>query len=124
MSNAVTTPSLYAQYLTERCGYEILEVDDGFVTFEMLDTAVYIRDIFVVPSARRNGLASRMADQVCAIAQGRGCLTLLGTIDPTTHGAHESLLGLLAYGMRLSHLSGGLIVLTKPLGEKHDGNGR
>lgn len=40
----ITAPSLYAQYLTERCGHAILETDDGFVTYEMAERL----------SARRN----------------------------------------------------------------------
>ena len=119
----LTVKSLYAQYLAERCGHSIIETDEGFATYEIDGSVLYIRDIFVIQDARRQGLASQIADQVCDLARAKGCTVLIGTIDPTTHGAHESLLGLLAYGMRLSHLSGALIVLKKDLTEVTDGHG-
>ena len=113
--SSTQTKSLYARYLAERCGHSIIETEHGFATYEWLDGAVYIRDLYVTPEARRQGHASQIADQVCDIAKARGCTKLIGTIDPATHGAHESLLGLIAYGMRLSHLLGNLIVFTKEL---------
>lgn len=109
------TPSLYAHYLAERCGFAVLECEEGFATYAITVPTVYIMDMYVVPSARRNGVASRLADQIGELAKVQGCTELSGSIDPLTQGSHESLLVLLAYGMRLSHISGGLVYLKKSL---------
>lgn len=113
--NPVIAPSLYAQYLAERCGRAILETSEGYATYVIQVPDVYIADIFVLPDARRRGVASAMADTICAEAKGHGCTRLIGSIDPMTHGAHESLLVLLSYGMRLSHTGNGLIFFQKAL---------
>lgn len=113
--DTTTDKSLYAQYLSERLGSSVLETDDGFATYTFIGTTVYIKDIYVVPDKRRTGLASGMADQICELAKDRGCTVLAGSIDPSTTGAHESLLGLLAYGMTISHIMGGLLFLKKDL---------
>lgn len=113
---AVRMQSLFAQYEAERAGNQTLETEEGFATWRYLDTeTVYIVDLYVVPERRREGVATRLADRICAEALATGRTRLFGTIDPNAHGAHESLLGLLAYGMRLSHSDGPLLVLTKSL---------
>jgi GNAT superfamily N-acetyltransferase len=113
--NEVTVPSHYAQYLAERCGHECLETEYGFASYVINDDTVYITNIFVVPSMRRAGVGTHLADRICALARQQGCTRLLGSIDPSAYGAHESLLGLLAYGMTISHVDHGVVFFKKEL---------
>jgi ribosomal protein S18 acetylase RimI-like enzyme len=87
----LTRPSLYAQYLAERCGFSVLEAEEGFAAYSITGTTAYITDIYVIPSARRLGVASRLADKVCADAKERGCTELLGlvSLDTASVGANE-----------------------------------
>ncbi len=66
--------SLYAEYLKERTYDEIIETDEGFATYRVIEEgkAVYIVDIYVTPEARKAGLASKLADQIAEIANSRG----------------------------------------------------
>jgi GNAT superfamily N-acetyltransferase len=109
--------SLYARYAAERCGHSVLEIPEGFATYTVDAEAgtVYILDLYVIPAARRHGYGTRIADRICAEAREHGCTKLFGSIDPATHGAHASMLGLLAYGMTVSHLHGDLIFFAKDL---------
>ncbi len=108
-------PSLYAQYALERCGHLVYETDAGFVTYEQSGTTLYIRELFVTAEARRQGHGTQLADAVCERGKAAGCTLLLGTVDPTTHGATASLIALIGYGMQVTRIHNGLIVLEKPL---------
>lgn len=102
---------LYKQYLKERCNQELYQTPHGFVVYEMTDdTTLYIVEIYIEPHSRRLGLATEMADAVVHITHAQ---TVLGTIDPALPSAHESLLGLLSYGMVLNGYDHGLLQLKK-----------
>lgn len=96
------TLSLYAQYIAERAGRGIVETDQGFATFDYIsDDTVYIVDLYVVPEARKSGVASSIADKICEEAIKAGKKFLLGSVDTTAKGAEESIKVLKAYGMQL-----------------------
>lgn len=113
MDNAVAAPSLYARYCFERNGYLLLERPEGFASYVIDGEMVYILDIYVVPEERHRGIATAMADEIVAIARAAGCKELFGSIDPLSHGSHGSMLGLLAYGMTVSHVNGSLVYFKK-----------
>lgn len=107
--------SLFADYKKEREGKEILENEYGFITYIINGDSVYIEDIYVVPEQRRLGVGGKMADIVCEIAKQRGCKTLYGSVSPQARGAHESMIALIAYGMKLHSLGNGLIYFSKDI---------
>lgn len=99
--------SLFTDYKKERENKEAIEVDGGFCTYIINGELVYIEDIFVAKDKRRSGLAFLMADQVVTLAKEHGCKRLLGTIDPSTIGAPESLKLLMAYGLKPCRVQNG-----------------
>lgn len=108
--------SHYADYLREKTKDFILETPDGFATYRFLENDhVYLIDLFVVPLKRRGGAATAMADQVVAIAKKRGSKVLVSSVVPSAKGSTDSLRVLLAYGMTLSRLDGGLIIFRKDI---------
>jgi GNAT superfamily N-acetyltransferase len=107
--------SLFAEYLREREGKEIVESDRGFATFQVLNNECYIEDIYVVPEYRQTGEAAKMANQIAEQAKTRGCVRLLGSVVPTARGSTTSLKVLLAYGFRLLRSDNNFIVLSKDL---------
>ena len=107
--------SLFAEYKAEREGITVLETDGGFATFKVLDTRIYLQDIFVSKDKRRDGIATALTDQVVAIGISRGCRILLGTIDVRAAGATESMQASLNYGMRLLKVDGNVIWLEKDI---------
>jgi len=90
-----------ASYLKERQGVESLIRDDGFATYKITGEECYIQDIWVHGDHRKKGIASEMADDIARIAITNGCKRLVGSVDTTTKGAHESVLILLAYGFKV-----------------------
>ncbi len=108
--------NLYAQYLKEHHGDELICSEVGFATYRYLgEDTVYIVDIYVVPEFRKTKEASVMADNIVEIAKKRGCTKLLGTVVPAAKDSTDSVNILLRYGMRLSHIDGGLVVFRKDI---------
>ena len=108
--------TLYAKYLKERENKEILEENQGFATYRMLDGGIcYIIDIYVEESARKTGLATEMANKVCEIAKKHGCSHLIGSVCVDANKPTESLKVLLAYGMELFNVQDTMIYFKKEL---------
>lgn len=103
--------SLYAKYLLEREGICTLETSYGFITYQCLeDETVYLIDLYVVPEQRQHGTARDLADAVVELTHAK---TVLGSVSPEAHHAHQSLLVLLAYGMVLWKIENNLIFFKK-----------
>jgi hypothetical protein len=113
--------SLYAQYIKEREDHEVLEVDGGFVNYGFVineDTQernCLINDIFVRKENRQRGIMSEMAKQVETIAKECNCVNLYGAVDSLALNANNSILAIQAYGMKLSHVTNGMIFFKKEL---------
>lgn len=108
--------NLYAKYLKEHHGDDVVSTEHGFAVYRYLEPAtVYIVDIYVLPDFRKSNEASRMADQIVEIAKQRGCTKLLGTVVPAAKNSNDSVNVLLRYGMTLSHIDGGLVVFQKEI---------
>ena len=55
--------SLWADYQRERAGKHVIEEKDGFVVYSYpTPKEVWIEDIYVVPSERKSGYATQLAD--------------------------------------------------------------
>jgi GNAT superfamily N-acetyltransferase len=93
--------SLYAKYLTERTNDLIIETEQGFATYRFINkTQVYIIDIYVLPEFRKQGYAAKLADLICECAKASGCNELIGSVNLNCKRANESILTLIAYGMK------------------------
>ncbi len=110
---------LFAVYLSEREGKRVLRRPEGFAVFGYncvpglpFDHA-YIQDIFVSTEHRKSGVAAKLADEIHAEAKALGINALIGSIDGNANGAHESLLVLLAYGMKLYTIDNGVAWFIK-----------
>lgn len=112
---------MYADYIREREGKEILQGEHGFAIYGYncvpgVDFPhVYLQDIYVRPAQRKSGVARQLADQVAEQAKAGGFKVMLGSVDSSARGAHESLQVLIAYGMKLYASSGTGIYFVKEL---------
>lgn len=94
--------SHYADYVKERENFQTLETRQGFATYIIEGSCCYIRDIYVVPEARKSRVGSLLADCIAEIAKKEGCTMLVGSVCPATNNATNSLKALLAYGFQLA----------------------
>ena len=111
--------SMYASYVRERMGDEIVETEQGFATYRYLKDggvdAVYIIDIYVRTDFRKNNVASNLADHIVESAKHKGCKRLIGTINPSAKNSTDSLRVLLGYGMELYWCSQDIITFKKEI---------
>lgn len=109
-------PSLYAMYVYEREGKQIIESDRGFLTYSFFEDKCYLENLFVHPDFRKTHEASKMADKVAEIAKTKGCKKLIGSVTPSTRGSDDSIKVLQAYGFKLESSTNNFIIFTKELG--------
>ncbi len=106
---------MYNDYIKEYTDLHVLETDDGFATYSISNLTVYIQNIYVKPSLRKSGVASRLADQICEVAKEQGCTMLLGSVQPSAKNSTSSLKVLLGYGMTLSSATQDMIYFKREL---------
>jgi len=90
--------SLYSQYIKEREGLEILEVENGFISYRIKDNWIYISDIFVNKDHRRTKLATELADSIIDKAINQGITKLYCQVDLKALNWEDSSNFIKAYG--------------------------
>lgn len=109
---------MFADYIKERENKECLYSAKGFATFLFEKETCYIENIYVKPEFRKEGEASRLADEIADIAAKKGCKLLMGSVSPLANGSTDSLKVLLAYGFKLVSSTNNFIILSKEIGAK------
>jgi len=109
--------SLMAKYFEEREGFFIMETEEAFASYKITEEQCYIKDIYVLPEHRKDGIASNLADKIVEKAKRHGCTMLVGSVSPEANGATNSMKVLLCYGLKLSHINKdeGLIIMAKEI---------
>ena len=107
--------SLYAQYVKERGGKELIETEHSFATYYILEQGCYIEDVFVQPEYRSTGIARETVDWIARIAKQAGCTKMYCTVCPSALNSTDSLKAVLAVGFMLSSVQPNLIVFKKDL---------
>lgn len=108
---------MYADYIKEKTGDEVLEVDHGFAVYRYLEDqkAVYILDIYVLPEFRKLDVASTIADNIVREARKHGCNKLIGSVVPSLKNSVLGLKVLLAYGMELYSSTNDFLMFRKDI---------
>jgi GNAT superfamily N-acetyltransferase len=108
--------SLFADYIREKNGDEIIETEHGFATYRYVnEQTVYIVDLYIVPEYRKSNKAGALADKIVEAARRKGCTRLMGTVHPAAKTASASLRVLLGYGMRLVSSGPEFIIFEKDI---------
>jgi GNAT superfamily N-acetyltransferase len=111
---------MYFEYLRERePEIKILQRDHGFALYSKMtvkgEPAIYISDIYVQPDYRKTRLASEMSEDIQCKAKEEGVKYLVGSVAPSAEGSHESLLVLLAHGMKILESDHNLVWFFKEI---------
>jgi hypothetical protein len=112
--------SLYAEYLEEKTNDQIIETDEGFITYRIIADSIYIIDIYIKPEFRNKHNATKLAQMVIdkyvtKVNEQRAITKLIGSVIPSSKNSTESMKVLLAYGMTLKNASQDFIVFEKDL---------
>ncbi len=106
---------MWHEYLLERHGWESIQYDNGFIVYEIRGEDCFIQELYTKPEARKNGLATIMADEVESIAKENGCKRIWGTVVIGTSGASGAMMAHLSWGLKLHSTNGQCIVTVKEI---------
>jgi GNAT superfamily N-acetyltransferase len=110
--------SLYAQYVKEREGAEMLERPWGFAVYKWEKDHVYLQDIYVIPEKRKGGFGVGLMHAVADLAREKGLETMFGSVVPSTPFGHEMSQIMFKLGFRLHSSGHDIIYFRKDLKEK------
>jgi GNAT superfamily N-acetyltransferase len=108
---------MWSRYVAERHGWETLERDGGFITYDLKPPECSIEEFYVEPKSRGTRLAKDMADEVFRIAHKAGALRMWARVIPGTNGAEHAMKTNLHYGFKIACTRGNDIILVKAIGE-------
>jgi GNAT superfamily N-acetyltransferase len=108
--------SLYSEYIHERGDAKIIELPQGFATYNLLtESQVWLMDVYVKPDFRRTHIASELANMVAAEGRKAGCKEMIATIVPSLNGSTISVKTVIGYGFKLKLSKENLVIFSKEL---------
>lgn len=109
--------TLYAKYIKEREGFEILEGDYSFCTYKIRDGELFIAHMYVEPEHRQKSLSRLMVDQLAIIAKENNCKAIVGTIDLRVGEPSNTLHAALKDGFKIYQANNDVILIGIDLKE-------
>lgn len=70
---------LYAEYIKEREGMNLIEKQYGFCTYKIINEYIYLADIYIKKDERRKGLTKVLVNEVEEIGKNNDCTFILGS---------------------------------------------
>ena len=107
--------SLYADYIKEREGKNIIENNYGFATYFIKDKECFLVDVYVIKESRKHGICQRFVKELTEIAQDAGCDILTTTVCPKAKNSTISLKVTLGCGFELDSSVSNLILFKKEI---------
>jgi GNAT superfamily N-acetyltransferase len=93
--------SYWKQYWEETKGWETLEFEFGFATYEVQEDCIYIHHAYVRPDVRDKGVGKKLMFEVSKVAKKHGKLMLRNAVDLHTFTANKNLLRYLHNGCKV-----------------------
>lgn len=114
--------SLWSEYIAELRGntVQFIETEKGFVSYEFplwATDSIYVCDMYVVPSARMNGLGREMFEKVMAIGRMAGKKYLMAYVELGTAVSFKSMQAQMAVGLMPFSANNDKILMRRPLYE-------
>jgi GNAT superfamily N-acetyltransferase len=108
----MTSPNLYAEFISERENAHYLEAADGsgFVTYRIEGAECFIKDFFVRAEQRRLRRGSSLLEELEREARKAGCKFLSATLWPNAKGTTDTLKAALWAGFEVQAANGGLVI--------------
>lgn len=103
--------NLYAEYIKEREGFELLSNEHGFISYRFIGDIMFLSDIFVKKEFRRSGEGASLIEDVLFLAKDNGCKQIMAEVQIATFTCSESLKSALNYGFKVISSNGSTIVI-------------
>lgn len=107
--------SLYAAYVWEREKAYTIERPYGFAMYKFMPAYVYLVDIYVVPSERKNGRGAELEAAVIEDAQSHDYTSIVGSVDEQAETAEYMKVVMKKRGYKEYGRDGSLIYYKKDI---------
>lgn len=108
--------NLWAKYVKERLGWDLIEIEGAFIAYELRPPVVILQDIYVEPELRGQKRALSLTEKVERLGIEAGCRYYQTSVWAGVVGSERSLKATLDYGFKLISAQNGCIVLQKDIG--------
>lgn len=109
--------TLYAKYIKDREGLEILEDELSFIIYKISGEECFIRNMCIENNARGSGKCREIIDRLSEIAGKAKCKYVSANIDLKDPGHDHTLLASLHLGFRTVRANDDVLLIIKELGE-------
>lgn len=72
--------SLFAKYIKEREGKEVIEWKNAFLVYELMTPYAYLQDLYIEPYYRQQGICDEIEAEFLNIAKDNGCTVALTSL--------------------------------------------
>lgn len=107
--------SLYAQFLQEVHGVNIIEHPWGYATYELGPQYVYLMDVYVVPEERFKGRGPQFITEITALAKAQGATKMYTSVAIGSKDPKRSYEIIVRHGFQASHEDAEHIYLVKEI---------
>ncbi len=108
--------TLYAKYIKERRGLDVLESEHGFLTYKMNGEECFIADMCIEEDRRTAGHGRVLTSALEALAKDAGCKYISANIDLNAGGANNCLLAAMTVGFEVRAANLNVLLIVKDLG--------
>jgi len=110
--------TLYAKYIQEREGLEIIENENGFIIYKLYPDECLIVDMFVDNHVRGEGFGRQLLDELKTKAVG--CKTITANVWISKPNSNHTLQAALACGFKVMRADNGCLIIARKLsGDEH-----
>lgn len=109
--------SMYAEFIKEREGLDLIETNAGFLTFKIVGGECFIANMFIRPSERGSQLCEELLSNLFDYAMTRKCEVVTGNIHLNDKGCNRTLRAALKNGFNLVKAEHGVLLIAKRMGE-------
>jgi hypothetical protein len=105
--------TLYAKYIKEREGFEVLENEFSFLTYVINpNKECFIGHLYVDSKLREQGNCRNIINGLKIVAKKRGCNNIVASIDLRDKNASHTILCALQIGFKILSANNNLIVIS------------
>lgn len=110
--------TLYANYINEREGFEVLETTKAFVLYKIKEKECFISHAYTHSEVRNRHEMSKLIHDLENISAKRGCSKINASIDLRDKNASHTLLVSLKYGFKVILAENGIMIIEKLIGKR------
>lgn len=108
--------SLFAIYVQETMGMDIIENDKGFITYKFMENDdCFVDHLFVHPGFRQGGEGTRLGLQLTALAKEAGCKRLVANVNCKFKYPTQALKAFFAFGFKIDRAVTDFICISKEI---------